>query len=233
MKTAVVLLATMTALVLAGRAAFRDTSAEAAPTTSQDVAVRSPRPDAMPIVRQAFRNNCETAALSMLLASVGVRVDQRQLQRALRRSGPLDPRTASDGTVTWGDPDQGFVGRVRGGGVAGGFGVYQGPIRQLAARYGVRLTDLSRRPVAELLSTLRAGRPVMTWIGLSQGPYRRWVSPAGKPIVVNFGEHVVVLVRLTREGIVVNDPLNGTRKTWSVAAFTKMWKLLGRRALGV
>ncbi len=233
MKSAVVLLATITAIALVGRDAFRSSSAGAAPSTAQETIAVSPRPDAMPVVRQAYRNNCETAALSMLLASVGVRVDQRQLQRAVRRSGPLDPRTASDGTVTWGDPDEGFVGRVRGGGVAGGFGVYPGPIRQLAARYGVALTDVSRRPVAQLIARLRAGRPVMTWIGLSQGPYRRWVSPAGKPIVVNFGEHVVVLVRLTRDGIVVNDPLTGTRKTWSVAQFTKMWRLLGRRGLGI
>lgn len=233
MKPAVVVLAIVTAIVLIGRDAFRGSPAGAAPSTSHQAAGRSPRPGAMPVIRQVYRNNCETAALSMLLASVAVRVDQRQLQRTLRRSGPLDPRTASDGTVTWGDPDVGFVGRVRGGGIAGGFGVYPGPILQLAARYGVQLTDMSRRPVAQLLARLGAGRPVMTWIGLSQGPYRRWVSPAGKPIVVNFGEHVVVLVRLTPDGIVLNDPLTGSRKTWPVEEFKARWKLLGRRALGV
>lgn len=233
MKAAVLLLVLATGLVLVARDVLRDPTATASSSTSRREISRTPRPGAIPVVRQVYRNNCETAALSMLLASVGVRVDQRRLQRELVRNGSLDPILSDDGMTIWGDPDLGFVGRVRGGGSAGGFGVYPGPIRSLAARYDVRLLDLTRRPVDEVISRVRSGRPVMAWIGLQEGPYRRWVSPAGKPIVVNFGEHVVVLVRVTPDGIAVNDPLTGTRRTWSMAQFTKMWRLLGRRALGV
>lgn len=233
MRAALLLLVLATGLALVARDVLRDPTAAASSSASLRENARIPRPDAIPVVRQAYRNNCETAALSMLLASVGVRVDQRRLQRELAKSGPLDPTTTEDGTTTWGDPDLGFVGRVRGGGAAGGFGVYPGPIRLLAARYGVRLLDLTRRPVDQVIARVRAGRPVMAWVGLQQGPYRRWVSPAGKPVVVNFGEHVVVLVRVTPNGVAVNDPLTGTRQTWSIARFTKMWRLLGRRTLGV
>lgn len=186
----------------------------------------------VPLVRQVYRNNCETAALSMLLASVGVRVDQRTLQTQVKRSGPLDPIVSESGTWIWGDPDRGFVGRAEGGGTAGGFGVYEGPIRALAGRYGVRLTDLSRRRES-LLAQLRRGRPVMTWIGLSWGPYRSWRSPAGKRITVNFGEHVVVLTGMRGDSISVNDPLTGTRLVWTQAQFLAKWRLLGRRALGL
>lgn len=186
----------------------------------------------VPVVRQVYRNNCETAALSMVLASVGVRVDQRTLQRQVRRSGPLDPIVGAGGTWTWGDPENGFVGRPEGGGTAGGFGVYQKPIRTLAARYGVRLTDLTRQR-ERVLAQLGRGRPVIAWIGLSEGPYRSWRSPTGRRVTVNFGEHVVVLTRLRGDRITLNDPLSGTRLVWTRAQFLAKWRLLGRRALGL
>ena len=187
----------------------------------------------IPIVKQAFHNNCETAALSMMLAAAGRPVDQRVLQQALPRSGPLDPITRTDdGVWIWGDPDQGFVGRVAGGGVAGGFGVYQGPIRRLAARYGVRLENLTRRPAADIFARLRSGRPVIAWIGLSEGPYVRWRTPSAKLIGVNFGEHTVLLTGLNGDSVLVNDPLTGTRATWTMTQFEEKWRLLGERALG-
>lgn len=187
----------------------------------------------VPLVRQAYRNNCETAALSMLLAAARIDVDQRVLQRQIVKSRPLDPIVKADGGWTWGDPDRGFVGRVAGGGTAGGFGVYQGPIRRLAARYGVQLDDLSRTNVDAIVARLRAGRPVMAWIGLQQGPYRRWRTPREKDIVVNFGEHVVVLTGIRGSTIRVNDPLTGTRLDWSVSEFAKRWRFLGKRALAL
>lgn len=188
--------------------------------------------DTVPLVRQAYRNNCETASLSMLLASVGVRVDQRTLQRQVERSGPIDPIVSESGSWSWGDPARGFVGRPDGGGTAGGFGVYEGPIRALAGNYGVRLADLSRKREI-LLAQLSRGRPVMTWIGLSRGPYRSWRTPAGKRIAVNFGEHVVVLTGMRGDSISVNDPLTGSRVVWTRTQFLAKWRLLGRRALGL
>lgn len=212
--------------------------ASVAPRVSAPSAASSPsvrllpraRP-ALPIVKQVFRNNCETAALSMLLAWDRVRVDQVALQRELVRSGPLDPYTTSSGMLVWGDPDKGYVGRAEGGGVAGGFGVYQGPIRRLAAKRGARLVDLSRVPPATIYARLARGVPVMVWIGLSEGPYRRWVTPAGKQISANFGEHTVVLTGVRGANVTVNDPLVGQRTVWTKAAFETMWSRLGRRAL--
>lgn len=188
----------------------------------------------VPLVKQLLRNNCETTALSMLLAARGARVSQLELQRRLPRSGPLDPiiERAQELPV-WGDPDQGFVGRVDGGGAAGGFGVYQGPIRRLALQYGVSLEDLSRHPLVELYRRLAAARPVMAWVGLTEGPYRRWRTPGGKEIGVNFGEHTVVLTGLRGSEVEVNDPLTGTREVWPRALFEQRWRLLGRRALGL
>jgi uncharacterized protein YvpB len=226
----ITLVALLAIIARQGAGESRAHAASAAQTRSQAAALQ---PGPVPLYKQAYRNNCETAALSMLLGSAGVRVDQRKLQRELPRSGPLDPIVAADGTWTWGAPDEGFVGRVEGGGSAGGFGVYQGPIRRLAARYNIHLTDLSRTNINTIVGRLRQGRPVMSWIGLSEGPYRRWRTPGGRSISVNFGEHAVVLTGISSGMILVNDPLSGTRLRWTVDEYAAKWKLLGQRALGL
>lgn len=225
------ILAPVLLLITAGASA--STSTHLAPVALAGLLARDRAAATVPILKQVYRNNCETASLSMLLAAAGVWVDQRELQRRIAKSGDPDPTVAADGTWTWGDPALGFVGRVMGGGTAGGFGVYERPIRDLAAEYGVALTDLTGKPVGRILDRLRAGRPVMTWIGLSEGPYKRWRSPSGSLVTANFGEHVVVLTRLRGDVLTVNDPLSGTRLQWTVSQFTRMWWRLGKRALAL
>lgn len=226
------LLAALVAVATGAMLIGNDGTSEARRATEESSGARQAA-GPVPLVRQVYRNNCETAALSMLLASAAVRVDQRTLQRQLRRSGPLDPIVRTDGSWIWGNPERGFVGRAEGGGTAGGFGVYQRPIQALAARHGVRLVDLSRKPASRLFAELKRGRPVMVWIGLSDGPYRWWQTPAGRRIRVNFGEHTVVLSAIRGDTITVNDPLTGTRLRWTRNAFLAKWRLLGRRALAL
>lgn len=186
----------------------------------------------LPVVRQALPNNCESAALSMLLAGRGVRARQLELQRALPRSGPLDPVLDAAGKpALWGDPRDGFVGRADGGGTSGGYGVYEGPVRDLARRRGVPLTDLSGSAPGRVYRRLLAGRPVMVWIGLSDGPYKTWRTPRGERVVGNFGEHTVVLTGLRGGMVELNDPLVGRRTRWTRDRFEQLWQRLGRRAL--
>ena len=185
-----------------------------------------------PVVRQFARNACEAAALHVLLRTTGVRVSQQRLQAAFPRSGPLDPEGSGRQRI-WGDPDLGYVGRPDGGGAAGGFGIYPGPVAATARRYGRRFDDLTARAPARIYARLRAGRAVMAWIGLSDGPYGEWRSPQGKRIEANFGEHTIVLTGISRNGdLRVIDPLEGALETWSRARFESAWQLLGRRALG-
>ncbi|MGE3137934.1 MAG: C39 family peptidase [Thermoleophilia bacterium] len=186
---------------------------------------------AAPVVAQRLRNNCESAALEILMATVGRRVPQLTLQAAFPVSGTPDP--IGDGASrVWGDPEEGYVGRPEGGGVAGGFGVFQGPVVAVAGRFGVALQDLSGGSVREIVRTVRGGRAVMVWIGLSDGPYGEWTSPAGRRVRVNFGEHTVVINGITEDGrLLVVNPLEGTREVWTRDRFTAMWDLLDRRAV--
>jgi len=187
-----------------------------------------------PVIAQKLRDNCEAAALQILLATVGVSSEQLALQSEIPRDGPLDPLDPQ-GTATsqvWGDPDRGFVGRADGGGTAGGFGVYQAPIAALALRHGRRLADLSGASPASVYQRLLDGHAVMAWVGLADGPYGQWRTPAGRLVRVNFNEHAVVLNGFTAAGMVqVTNPLMGTREVWSKQTFEAMWNRLGRRAL--
>lgn len=184
-----------------------------------------------PVIKQKLRNNCEATALQILLRTAGKSVSQLDLQAQLPKSGSLDPTGSAD-SRRWGDPDVGFVGRPDGGGSAGGFGVYPGPVRRLAAKHGVALRSLTRRPAREVYSTLLAGHAVMVWVGLGDGPYSSWQSPDGRNVTVNLNEHTVVLNGLDRSGqISVVNPLTGTAESWSKAKFESMWELLGKRAL--
>jgi uncharacterized protein YvpB len=183
-------------------------------------------------VRQVLHNDCEATALSMLLAAAGVHAGQLRLQGRLPRSGPLDPQpVAGSPLFRWGDPERGFVGRPAGGGTEGGFGVYEPPIRALAARYGVHLRDLHGRSLAVVRHALLAGHPVLAWVGLADGPFLRWLTPSGREITVNLDEHAVTLVGAGQGYVLVNNPLTGLRERWSDGLFSYRWKLLGRRAL--
>ena len=183
-------------------------------------------------VRQVLHNDCESTALSMLLAAAGVRAGQLELQERLPRSGPLDPEPVAGSTLfRWGDPERGFVGRAAGGGTEGGFGVYEGPIRALAARYGVRLLDLHRHSFAVVRHNLLAGHAVLAWVGLEDGPFLSWLTPSGRRITVNLNEHAVALVGAGPGYVLVNNPLTGRRERWSDELFSYRWRLLGRRAL--
>ena len=184
-----------------------------------------------PAVQQAQRNTCESAALEILVATTGRRIDQRRIQRAFPVSGPLDPQ-GSESDWIWGDPDEGYVGRPDGGGVAGGFGIYPGPVRATAARFGVRLDDLSGASPDSVYRRLLGGRAVMAWVGLSDGPFEEWRSPSGDPVRVNLGEHTIVLNGIRADGsLLVSNPLEGTREVWSRSQFEAQWESLGRRAL--
>lgn len=186
-----------------------------------------------PIVQQVYTNNCETAALSMLLASVGIEKDQLELQEQVDVDGPLDPETGPDGEMVWGDPEFGFVGRPEGGGTAGGYGVFAPPVVELAERF-VPASDLSESSPREIYQRLLEGDAVMVWIGLTDGPYETWTSPRGEEVTVNYGEHTVVLTGIRPDGTLsVNDPLDGLRKVWTKDEFVAKWDLLERRAVAL
>lgn len=109
--------------------------------------VASARPGRQAAPPQQLRDGC---ALDASCHSRRERAPADAATESPAERGPLDPQRRGAGRLPiWGDPDRGFVGRANGGGTNGGFGVYQGPIRRLALRYGIKLVNLARaRPAA-------------------------------------------------------------------------------------
>ena len=184
--------------------------------------VQSVRID-LPAIRQAYRNNCETAALAIML---GGEVDQRRLQASLPLATPYAPRTVGGGIV-WGDPQKGFVGDVRGG----GYGVYEKPLLRLARHYQPSAIDLTRTSVGRVLAALDGGRPVIAWIALGASLPRTWRTPAGRIVAANFAEHTIVLNGRRGRELSYIDPWDGRRKSFTRAQFARLWRELGRRAI--
>lgn len=176
-----------------------------------------------PHLRQAWRNNCETASLSMLL---GGRPDQRRLQALLPVSAPLEPRSTPRGLV-WGNPEEGFVGNVR----AGGYGVYERPLLALAHVAGADLVNFSGGPFVRLVDAIRSGRPVLAWVTLGPSSPQSWRTPHGEVVRANRAEHAVLLVGWEPGLVVYLDPWDGTRKVEDLETFAARWRSLGQRAI--
>jgi uncharacterized protein YvpB len=149
------------------------------PVPERAIAFRSQ----IPIVKQALRNNCETAALSMLLAAKPVRVPQLALQRQLPRARPIDPVAGARGNL--------WVIRLAASSVVPravdrpGVQGLPGANQAAGARHKVTVRDLSGRAPGAIYRSLLQGRPVMAWVGLGDGPYRTWWTQAGRRIVGN------------------------------------------------
>jgi uncharacterized protein YvpB len=177
----------------------------------------------LPAIRQVYRNDCEAAALSMLLAG---RVGQLRLQAQLPVSRPFLPESGVDGTV-WGDPELGFVGNVRGG----GYGVYDRPLLALARRYDGGAINLTGSPLRRIVEALQEGRPVVAWIQLGASIPRSWTTPAGRLVQANFAEHAVTLTGWRPGRITYNNPWTGAREVFTIAGFRQVWRTLGDRAI--
>ena len=127
-----------------------------------DAAPDAPLPDAVapldvPLVLQnpQLPRGCEVTALAMLLAHAGMPVDKMALATRVKKvpfqSGGLH-----------GNPYDGFVGDMYSF-ANPGYGVYHGPIRELAEEYlPDQVADLTGSPFDVVLAEVAAGRPV--WI---------------------------------------------------------------------
>ena len=173
----------------------------------------------LPRVRQVYRNDCEAAALAMMLSG---RVGQRTLQAALPIASPVG-RTGS----VWGDPQLGFVGDVRGG----GYGVYERPLLRLARRYDPGASNLTGRPFKQLIAALRTARPIVAWVALGASTRVTWITPNNRTVIADFAEHTILLTGIDGTRLTYNDPWDGRRKTMAVAEFRSLWRRLGDRAI--
>ena len=168
----------------------------------------------VPLYRQQLHNDCEAAALRMLLAYRGHPRTDAQLLRQIgvdRRH----PRFGVSGPHS-GDPYRTFVGDPNGSETRGtGYGVYYPRIAAAARADGVKVLFAGEGYTpAKLYKQLAAGHPAVVWIDYlwrarPNHPYRAW---DGRKIrYAGPAEHAIAVVGVTTNGVYVNDPARGAK----------------------
>jgi len=188
---------------------------------------------AVPYHRQQHTLSCEVASLLMALNYRGVEVTENELIQQLPISDP-EPRQSNN---IWGDPDLGFVGNIDGTMPNTGYGVYQQPIHDLAAKYRpAKIID--NGTLSDLIAELTNGNPIVVW-GVVVGRSRdiSWKTPEGKIITAQLDEHARTLIGFTGKSdkpelMILLDPLYGKVRL-KVADFMKNWELLEKKAVVV
>jgi uncharacterized protein YvpB len=187
----------------------------------------------VPLHRQAHPLSCEAAALQMALGTLGVRVTEDQLLSELARDPT--PRTQQpDGSIVWGDPDVGFVGSWDGIFGVDGYGVYQGPIADLARIHGALSTNAEQdaNPL-DLYTAVRDGYPVVVWMPYAGQIHGRgsWLTPAGNEVDYVVTEHAVVLAGVDDDGVTFADPYTASLQRMSYAEFEAALAAFDNRAV--
>ena len=175
--------------------------------------------------------SCEAAALLMALNYKGVPVTESELIRQLPISDP-GPRNRNN---TWGDPNVGFVGNIDGTMPDTGYGVYEQPIYDLAAKYRPAKI-ITGGTLADLITALTNDNPVVVWgVVVGRSKDISWTTPEGKIITAQLDEHARTLIGFTGtsdnpELMILLDPLYGEIRL-KVADFLKNWELLEKKAV--
>jgi uncharacterized protein YvpB len=175
---------------------------------------------------------CEAAAVTMILNWAGANVTKSDVAAAIPRQ-PLLWRT--DGILFGGDPHEGFVGDpfVK----EGSFGVFAKPMVSVIDRYlPGRGVDLSGKSFEELLRVVDSGQPVAAWVtNYLEEPKvnANWRTRFGRWITWRSPEHVMTIVGYNDTQIIVNDPANGTVRTYPRDRFKYVWETMGRHALTI
>lgn len=187
----------------------------------------------VPFHRQERALSCEAATLRMALAYRGVVVTERELLEAIGVD-PAPRVRQEDGMMTWGDPDEAFVGDVDGKMGTTGYGVHARPIGRVAGRYR-RAEVISGASAQVIVDAIDAGNPVISWGHIGRGAPIRWRTLGGKTVTAVNGEHTRVVIGYVGPsdaptGFIMLDPIYG-RQFWSLDAFLRNWEPLGRTAV--
>lgn len=181
-----------------------------------------------------YQNGCEITSLAMLLRDLHIRVTLAELARKIARDKTPLTQSPSGSILSWGNPERGFVGSMRGN--APGYGVYHTPIANLLNRLAQnRALDITGRPFRSLLSVLNTGRPIIVWTTIdytARVPFITWQSPTGR-VRATWQEHAVLLVGYNARDVYVNNPLTGTRQAIPRKTFENSYVAMGRQAVTV
>ncbi|MES5953316.1 C39 family peptidase [Bacillus fungorum] len=185
----------------------------------------------VPLIQQLpeLDRGCEVTSLAMMLQYAGVSVDKMQLASEIKKVNFLD-----DGVR--GNPNEGFVGNIYTFSESG-YGVYHGPLFQLAKKYlPNKAVDLTGKSIEELYKSVKAGKPVVmitnaTFAPLDEDEFTIWETNSGD-VSITYNEHCVVLVGYDKEFVYIRDPLSDSLDVKVPReSFEKAWIQMGSQAI--
>lgn len=171
----------------------------------------------------------------MALGALGPELTEQEILDRLARD-PTLRQTLADGTVVWGDPDIGFVGAFDGVFARDGYGVYDGPIADVAVSLGLGGTSHAQNvKPQDVYAAVGADVPVLVWVPYAMTVRGRgqWLTPDGKPVPYVLTEHCVVVAGLNDSGITYADPFDARFKTSDYATFEAAFAEIENRAVFV
>jgi uncharacterized protein YvpB len=179
--------------------------------------------------RQEHSLSCEIAALKMALSVFDINPSESELISKLR----FDPTPRTPGV--WGNPYDGFVGDINGKMGVDGYGVYAGPVVDVAKQYAH--AELFEATPVELAKRIELGQPVVIWGYSGRGRTIKWTTPTTREITAINGEHARTLIGYWGEptnpvGFIIMDPIYGILK-WKTADLMRNMKPFDYMAIAI
>lgn len=190
--------------------------------------------DGVPHISQLpeLERGCEVTSLTMLLQSQGIAADKMTLAKQIHK---LPFR---DANYVRSNPYDGFVGDIYTFSKSG-YGVYHGPVAQLAEKYiPGKIKDVTGQTIESVYSLIDSGSPVWvitnsTFAPLPESEFTVWNTNTGK-VKITYNEHSVLIVGYDSQSVFINDPLADTGyKSIPRSAFEQAWVQMGSQAIGV
>ncbi|PRT28550.1 hypothetical protein C6359_26055 [Bacillus wiedmannii] len=185
----------------------------------------------VPLIQQLpeLDRGCEVTSLAMMLQYAGITVDKMKLANEIKKVDFMN-----DGVR--GNPNEGFVGNIYTFSESG-YGVYHGPLFQLAKKYlPNKAVDLTGKSIEELYKRVKSGQPVVmitnaTFAPLDEDEFTTWETNSGD-VSITYNEHCVVLIGYDEEFVYIRDPLEDSLDVKVPRGkFEKAWMQMGSQAI--
>ncbi|MGN5652889.1 C39 family peptidase [Bacillus sp. Brlt_9] len=185
----------------------------------------------VPLIQQLpeLDRGCEVTSLAMMLQYAGITVDKMKLANEIKKVDFMN-----DGVR--GNPNEGFVGNIYTFSESG-YGVYHGPLFQLAKKYlPNKAVDLTGKSIEELYKSVKSGKPVVmitnaTFEPLDEDEFTTWETNSGD-VSITYNEHCVVLIGYDKEFVYIRDPLSDSLDVKvSRESFEQAWMQMGSQAI--
>ncbi|UYW71641.1 C39 family peptidase [Bacillus cereus] len=185
----------------------------------------------VPFIQQLpeLDRGCEVTSLAMMLQYAGITVDKMKLANEIKKVDFMN-----DGVR--GNPNEGFVGNIYTFSESG-YGVYHGPLFQLAKKYlPNKAVDLTGKSIEEMYNSVKAGRPVVmitnaTFAPLDEDEFTTWETNSGD-VSITYNEHCVVLIGYDQESVYIRDPLKDSLDVKVPREkFEQAWVQMGSQAI--